>query len=161
MIIREATERDYNAVWNVFEAVIQQGETYAYEVVSQTDLSSLWFAPGMKTYVAVESNQVLGTYILKPNQPGRGNHIANASYLVKAASRGKGIGDTLCKHSIQTARELGYEGIQFNLVVSSNTAAVALWERNGFQILGTIPRGFRHKKLGLIDAHIMYLDLSS
>lgn len=159
MIIRNATEGDNEAVWNIFATVIQQGETYAYEVVRKTDLPSLWFAPGMKTYVAVESDQVLGTYILKPNHPGRGSHIANASYLVKEASRGNGIGDTLCKHSIQTATQLGYEGIQFNLVVSSNTAAVALWERNGFQLLGTIPRGFRHKKLGLVDAHIMYLDL--
>lgn len=161
MIIRKATKEDYEAVWSIFDSVIQQGETYAYEAVSKTDLHSLWFAPGMKTYVAVESDKVLGTYILKPNHAGRGSHIANASYLVKEASRGKGIGDALCKHSTQTARELGYGGIQFNLVVSSNTSAVALWKRNGFQILGTIPKAFRHKKLGLIDAYIMYLDLKS
>jgi len=161
MIIRKAKEGDYETVWNILETVIQQGETYAYEALSKTDLPSLWFAPSMKTYVAVETDQVLGTYILKPNLPGRGSHIANASYLVTEASRGNGIGDALCKHSIQTARELGYEGIQFNLVVSSNTSAVALWERNGFQIIGTIPKGFRHRKLGLINAYIMYLDLKA
>ena len=159
MIIREAIPTDEEGIWEIFEPIIHQGETYAYEVAEMDDLSFLWFDSSMHTYVAIEGKRIIGTYILKPNQPGRGSHVANASYLVRDAVQGKGIGDALCKHSIQLARELGYEGIQFNLVVSSNNRAVRLWERNGFEVIGTIPKGFRHKKLGLVDAYIMFLDL--
>lgn len=118
-----------------------------------------WFADYMKTYVAEESGTVHGTYILKPNQIGLGNHIANCSYMVSLKMRGKGIGKMLCEHSLKTAKTSGFKGIQFNIVVSTNKGALALWKKFGFSIIGTTPKGFRHSLLGFVDTHIMYKSL--
>ena len=98
----------------------------------------------------------MGTYVIKPNQIGLGNHVANCGYMVKSGSRGKGFGSRLCAHSIQFAKESGYVAIQFNTVVSSNEIAVNLWKKHGFSIIGTTPNGFRHPRLGLVDTYIMY-----
>jgi hypothetical protein len=31
-----------------------------------------------------------------------------------------------------------------------------LWKKLGFSIVGTLPKAFRHKRLGYIDAYVMY-----
>lgn len=115
----------------------------------------------MNTFVAVEKDEILGTYIIKPNQIDLGSHIANCSYMVSPKDQGRGIGKLLCEHSINFAKEKGYLGIQFNIVVSTNTAAVKLWQQFGFEIIGTTPRGFRHKDLGFVDTYIMFKDLQT
>ena len=161
MIIRAAESSDFEGVWGIFNEVIHAGDTYVFdETTNKEAFANLWFAPNLKTYVAVDSNTLLGTYIIKPNQPGRGSHIANCSYMVKNSFQNKGIGDALCRHSIETGKSLGYTGIQFNVVVSSNTRAIKLWEKNGFQIIGTTPKGFQHKTLGLVDTHMMFKSLT-
>lgn len=71
----------------------------------------------------------------------------------------QGKGKKLCEHSLLRAKEKGFEGIQFNIVVSTNKGAVALWEKYDFNIIGTTPNGFRHSKLGLVDTYIMYKSL--
>ena len=88
-----------------------------------------------------------------------GNHIANCSYMVSQNAQGKGIGKKLCEHSIQFAKESGYKGIQFNIVVSTNKGAIELWKKYGFEIIGTTSKGFRHSKLGFVDTYIMYKSL--
>ncbi len=97
-----------------------------------------------------------GTYLLRPNQPGMGNHVANASFMVDPDRAGRGIGRALVEHCLVEARALGYLAMQFNLVVATNLHAIALWESVGFRIVGTLPRAFRHRELGFVDAHIMY-----
>ena len=160
MIIREATPDDHADVWNICKRIIDQGETYVFdEKLTKDEFVQLWFGPARKAFVATVNGVLVGTYVVKPNQPGRGSHIANGSYLVKEDHQGMGIGDALCKHSIQQARQMKYVGLQFNIVVSSNDAAIRLWKRNGFKIIGTTPNGFRHKTLGLVDTHIMFLAL--
>jgi ribosomal protein S18 acetylase RimI-like enzyme len=79
--------------------------------------------------------------------------------MVNPNFQGKGAGKILCEHSIKFAKEKGYLGIQFNIVISTNTIAVELWKKFGFEIIGTTPKGFRHKKLGLVDTYIMFKDL--
>ena len=81
--------------------------------------------------------------------------------MVNPSFHGRGTGKLLCEHSIRFAREKGYLGIQFNIVVSTNTAAVKLWQKFGFNIIGTTPKGFRHQELGLVDTHIMFKDLQA
>ncbi|CAN5432365.1 GNAT family N-acetyltransferase [soil metagenome] len=160
MTIREATINDYEQVWDIFSAVITKGDTYTFDPATpKSELAAYWFAPYMKTFVMEDGENILGTYVLKPNQPGLGSHIANGAYMVHPAARGKGIGKLLCGHSIETARQLGYKAMQFNIVISTNTVAVALWQKFGFQIIGTIPNGFRHLQLGFVDAYIMYKEL--
>ncbi|MCU0392050.1 MAG: GNAT family N-acetyltransferase, partial [Thermoflexibacter sp.] len=108
---------------------------------------------------AIYNEQVVGTYFIKPNHIDLGNHIANCGYMVHPRHHGKGIGRSLCEHSIAFAKEKNYVGIQFNIVVSTNTVAVRLWQKCGFQIIGTTPKGFRHQTLGLVDTYIMYKSL--
>lgn len=162
MQVRRANiETDLDGVWDIFKAVIVSGDTYVFH--SDTPKDSLymhWFADGMDTFVAVDNDDIVGTYIIKPNQIARGNHIANCSYMVSPKHHGRGIGTLLCEHSIAFARKQGFLGIQFNLVVSTNTVAVNLWQKFGFEIIGTTPGGFRHKTLGFVDSYIMYKDLT-
>ena len=160
MTIREASANDLDAIWEIFEKFVNDGDTFAFAPgTSKEAFSNLWFAPAMKTFVAEESDHITGSYFIKPNQPGLGAHIANCGYIVHPAARGKGIGGKMCEHSLEIAKELGYRGMQFNIVVSTNTKAVALWQKLGFRIIGTIPGGFRHARLGYVDAYIMFMEI--
>ncbi len=162
MNIRIADEqKDYNKIWDIFSNVISTGDTYVFDPQTPKEaLHKNWFADYMDTFVAVDDNEeVLGTYIIKPNQIDLGNHIANCSYMVNPKHQGQGVGKKLCEHSIKFANDKGYLGIQFNIVVSTNTNAVELWKKYGFKIIGTTPKGFRHKKIGFVDTYIMFKDL--
>lgn len=164
MIIRKAIpEMDQDKVWEIFRQVISTGDTYVfYPDTPKKDLEKHWFTNHMDTFVVENGRgEICGTYIIKPNRMDLGDHIANCSYMVNPEFQGRGIGKLLCEHSIQFAREKGFLGIQFNLVVSTNQAAVGLWQKFGFSIIGTTPKGFRHKKLGLVDTYIMFKDLQN
>ena len=154
-------QQDYDKVWDIFSNVIRTGDTYVFDPdTPKESLSRNWFADYMDTFVAVDDNgEILGTYFIKPNQIDLGNHIANCGYMVNPKYQGRGIGKLLCEHSIAFAKDKGYLGIQFNIVVSTNAIAVALWKKLGFEIIGTTPNGFRHKSLGFVDTYIMFKDL--
>lgn len=158
--IREATEADWPAVWAMFQHVAAVGEAFAYDAsTSESAARALWFEPPSSPFVAEDGSRVIGTYYLRPNQPGRGSHIANAGYMVADDARGRGIASARCAHSIATARRLGFTAMQFNFVVATNIAAVRVWEKYGFTVVGRVPRAFRHATLGLIDALIMHRDV--
>ena len=110
--------------------------------------------------MAVDGNGiVVGSYYLRPNTLCLGAHVANAGYVVAEPCRRQGIGSRLCQHSLQAARQLGFRAMQFNLVVCTNTAGLRCWERNGFQVVGTLPGAFRHQRLGYVDALVMVQSL--
>ncbi len=158
--IRRAKSEDTEASWSIFQVVIQTGDTYVYPPDTPREaLDKVWLAKTMYTYVAQIEDQILGTYIIKANFPGLGSHVANASYMVASAAHGRGIGTAMGLHSLEEARRLGFRAMQFNLVVSSNSAAVHLWQKIGFSIIGTIPEAFDHQQLGLVDAYVMYRSL--
>lgn len=160
MTIRKATKFDYDEVWDIFSAVIKTGDTYVFHPdTPKSELQKYWFADYMTTFVAEEGDQILGTYIIKPNQVGLGDHIANCSYMVNPNAQGRGVGKELCEHSLQFAGAQGYKAIQFNIVVSTNHGAVGLWKKYGFEIVGTTPNGFRHAERGFVDTYIMYKEL--
>lgn len=161
LTIRRATESDWDAIWPIFHAVVREGDTYSYDPETTKEQGrALWFAPQAATYVACLEDQVVGTYFLKPNQPGLGSHVANAGYMVAPGEAGRGVGRAMCEHSLEEARRAGFLAMQFNFVVSTNERAVALWQKMGFQIAGTLPGAFRHQKLGLVDAYVMHRFLS-
>jgi len=155
--IRKAEDADFDAIWRIFREVVRRGDTYTYDPETTKEQAySIWMSGGHTTYVACVDDQVVGTYILKPNQPGLGSHVANAGYMVGIDGRGKGVGRAMCEHSLEEARRMGFRAMQFNMVVSTNESAVGLWKKLGFSIVGTLPQAYRHRELGLVDAYVMH-----
>lgn len=158
--IRRATADDWPAIWRIFSAVVGAGDTYTFAPdTSEAEARRLGIGDGYITCVAEREGDIVGTYLVKPNQPGLGAHVANAGYMVRPDAFGGGIGAALCEHSLAEARAAGYRAMQFNAVVSTNTRAVALWQRFGFRVIGTVPEGFRHARLGYVDLFIMFREL--
>lgn len=157
LVIRRAEEADFDGIWEIFHAVVAQGDTYAYDpATTKEQARAIWMAPGISTYVALLDGEVAGTYVLRANQPGLGSHVSNCGYMVHPRHGGRGLGRALCEHSLEEARRMGFLAMQFNAVVSTNERAVALWKKMGFAIVGTVPKAFRHRELGLVDLHIMH-----
>ena len=157
LTIREATDRDQDAIWEIFRATIAPGDAFVYDPnTPREEAMAYWFANGTRTYVAEENGKVVGSYILRANRPGLGNHVANAGFMVDPAARGSGIGRTMGEHALSEARRLGYRAMQFNFVISTNESAVHLWQQLGFRIVGTLPGAFRHAEKGFVDAYVMF-----
>jgi L-amino acid N-acyltransferase YncA len=157
LTIREARESDHDAIWSIFSGIVSRGDTYPFAPDTGTgEALDLWLNKPTATYVAELEGAVVGTYYIKPNQPELGAHVCNCGYMVSEAVRGQGIGAAMCQHSQDEARRLGFLAMQFNLVVSTNERAVRLWKGLGFEIVGTLPRAFQHRSLGLVDAYVMY-----
>lgn len=157
MNIREATREDFEQIWPIFEEIARAGETYAYpRDITQEQGLKIWIDAPRKTYVFEEDGQILGTYFIKINQSGPGAHVCNCGYMVSQAARGRGIATTMCEHSQDMARELGYRAVQFNFVASSNEGAVRLWNKLGFVTVGRLPKAFDHPSKGYVDALVMY-----
>ncbi len=155
--IRKATAADWETIWPIFQDVVAESDTYVYAPdTSKEQAHLLWMPAGVSTYVAQEHGEIVGTYLLKPNQPGLGAHICNAAFMVKPGCSGRGVGRAMGLHALAEAKAAGYTAMQFNFVVSSNARAVALWESLGFSIIGTIPKAFRHRELGLVNAYVMH-----
>lgn len=147
-------------MWHIFSPILTEGTTYAPdERTEESDFLRDWFGRGGEQWMADTERGVVGAYTLRPNQPGRGSHIATASYGVDGLARGLGVGRALGEHSVERARAGGYAAIQFNFVVSTNTAAVRLWKDLGFEVAATLPGAFRHAHLGPVDAYVMWLEL--
>ncbi len=152
---------DWPSAWKLIEPVFRSGETYPYSPdISEEEARKVWIDLPAATYIAKNGEgAILGTYYIKPNQPGSGSHVCNCGYIVGQAARGKGVATTMCEHSQKEAVQLGFRAMQFNLVVSTNTGAVRLWQKLGFEIVGTLPGAFNHPGLGFVDAFIMYKQL--
>jgi ribosomal protein S18 acetylase RimI-like enzyme len=157
LVIREIGAGEFPGIWPLFQSVIATSETYSYPPdMRLEDAQALWTTTPSRTFLAQRDGRVLGCYLLKPNQPGLGDHVANAGYMVSADARGQGIASAMCEHSMDEARRAGFAAMQFNFVVASNEIAVKLWQRHGFAIVGTVPRAFRHATLGPTDIYIMH-----
>jgi ribosomal protein S18 acetylase RimI-like enzyme len=157
MIIREATDSDFDSFWPMVREVVRKGDTYAIPAdIDKDGMYKVWMQAPLKTYVAVDGDTILGTYKLRTNAAGPGEHVANAGYIVSPEARGRGVASALCRHSEDVARELGYKAMQFNMVVSTNEGAVRLWQKLGYEIVGTLPKAFKHPKQGYVDAFVMY-----
>jgi GNAT superfamily N-acetyltransferase len=109
--------------------------------------------------VLEEGGVTIGTYVLKPNQPALGSHVANAGFMVSPHARGRGAGRRMGEHSLAEARRLGFRAMQFNFVVSTNESALQLWKSLGFKAIGTLPGAFKHATRGYVDAYVMFQSL--
>ncbi len=168
MRIYAATEADRDAIWEIFHEVIAAEETYPINPeISRNDALAYWFQSGARAYVAAErlgsggkqEKRIVGAYTVHPNQAGGGAHVANAAFIVAKEARGRGIGRALGEHCLNEARRLGFRAMQFNFVISTNEAAVKLWQDLGMKIVGTSPGAFRHPEKGYVDVYVMFRSL--
>lgn len=181
MRIRTATEADWPGILPFFQAIVEAGETYALPTgMSSDEARAAWFAPGHVVVVAVDegargadvddgaegaegaaagttgADVVLGSAHYGPNRPGRGSHVATASFMVAPEAAGRGVGRTLGEYVVSAARAAGFHSMQFNAVVETNVRAVALWHSLGFETLTTVPEAFDHPEHGLVGLEVMY-----
>ncbi len=155
--IRRVINDDFDQIWEVIKQVISTGDTYVFAPDSSREkMLDYWFGADKHTFVATINGQVVGTFFIKDNQPDLGSHVANASFMTLHTATRQGIGTAMGKFSLNEAKRLGYKTMQFNLVVKSNTRAVGLWEKLGFEIVGEIPNAFNHQQNGLTNAYIMW-----
>jgi L-amino acid N-acyltransferase YncA len=158
MTIRIADDHDWPRIWPFFAEIVAAGETYAYpEGLTTAEARSVWMEePPWQIVVAVRGDTVAGSAKMGPNRPGRGSHVATASFMVDPAQQGRGVGRELGSYAIEWARHAGYRSMQFNAVVETNTAAVQLWQALGFEILATVPEAFESRSRGFVGLHVMY-----
>jgi GNAT superfamily N-acetyltransferase len=161
VLIREATATDWPAIWPFLRDIAAAGETYTLDRDIDPDFArEVWMLrPPNRTVVAVVDGVVVGSAKMNRNHMGPAAHIASASFMVDPGYSGRGIGRALGEYVVDWARTSGYRAMQFNAVVETNTRAVALWKSLGFEIIGTLPEGFRHPVHGYVGLHIMHLKL--
>lgn len=159
--IRKYEQSDVPAMIQIWNQVVEEGIAFPQEECLTEDSGRAFFAGQSHCGVAEDEStgEILGLYILHPNNVGRCGHICNASYAVASASRGLHIGEKLVRDCIMQARNIGYRILQFNAVVKTNVHARHLYERIGFQQLGTIPKGFRQKDGRYEDICPYYIEI--
>ena len=161
LTIRPFKSEDWPAVWSILKSVIEGGDAFSFSPSSGEDeIYTAWVQVPQATYIAESAaGTVVGTYYIKPNQPGLGSHVCNCGYAAAREARNGGIAGRLCEHSQSEALRLEYRAMQFNFVVVTNTGAVRLWQKLGFSIVGTLPEIFRHLRLGYVNAYVMHKHL--
>ena len=161
--IRLFDKNDWPAVWQIIEPVFRAGETYPFSTeISEEEAYTAWIDNPSSTYIAEdEDNNIVGTYYIKSNQSSLGAHVCNCGYIVGENARGKGVATIMCEHSQREAISQGFRAMQYNLVVSTNEKAFHLWQKLGFDLIGTLPGAFRHKRYGFVDAYVMCKQLAT
>lgn len=161
VIVRPATPVDRDAIWSILKPVYRAGETYCIpRDITRDEALADWFAAPFTVFVAELDGRILGTSHVGANRPAGGAHVANASFATDPAARGRGVATALVRHAKAWARRMGFRAMQFNFVVATNQDAVHLWQKAGFAIVARLPGAFSHPRLGLVDALVMFQDLT-
>ncbi len=157
MLVRPLEDADWVRFLPILRGVVSAGETYAYpEDLTSAQARELWAESplGSPSWPSLTTARCSGRR--SPNRPSRGSHVATASFMVAPEARGMGVGPALAEWVITWAREHGYAAMQFNAVVETNTAAVALWRDLGFEVIGTVPRAFDSASHGHVGLHVRH-----
>lgn len=149
-----------HALYEIFRDVVDSGSQFPYECSSFAEFQKHFFSLQSKVYVCLSSSgEVIGGFYIKSNYTGRSSHIANAAYMIKDTYRGKGIGSLIVKASLHLAKELGFKAMQFNMVLSENSVATKLYQKLGFETIGTIPNAIRKPDESYQAGYIMHRSL--
>ena len=158
--IREAVTRDHDELWAILKPVIRAGDVYALpEDMDREAVLAYWLALGNSVFVAEKDGTVVGSYYLRANQRGGGAHVCNCGYVTADWATGLGVAQAMCEHSLEFGKARGFRAMQFNFVVSTNAAAMHLWMKLGFVVVGRLPGAFLHPELGYVDALVMWREL--
>lgn len=159
MLIRKFEKSDIPDMISIWNEIVFEGNAFPQEETLDEVTGYAFFSSQTYTAVAEDEGNIVGLYILHPNNIGRCGHICNASYAVSSAQRGKHIGEQLVLDCMKKGKAFGYRVLQFNAVVADNVHARHLYERIGFHQLGTIPNGFRFKNGEYTDICPYYIEL--
>lgn len=161
IIINKYNKNNVSDAVSIWNSIVEDGKAFPQLEMLNEETGDAFFTQQSYTGIAfnADTNEIVGLYILHPNNVGRCSHICNASYAVKTEARGNHIGEALVKHCMKTAREMGFGILQFNAVVKTNTPALALYKKLGFTQLGVIPNGFLMKDGGYEDIIPHYITL--
>ncbi len=160
MLIRPADPGDRPAIWSIIGPIIRAGESYTLDPdLTEEAALACWMGPDRDTFVAEENGLLVGTYYIRANQSGGGNHVCNCGYMTAASASGRGVARRMHDHSLEYARSRGFRAMQFNFVIASNERAVRLWTSLGFEVVGRLPEAFRHPQLGYVDALVLHRTL--
>jgi DNA-binding MarR family transcriptional regulator/ribosomal protein S18 acetylase RimI-like enzyme len=156
-------QRDERELYEIFREVVDAGNQFPYASNSIEEFHLRFFAPTSQVFVCktAANQEIVGGFYLKSNFPGRSEHIANAAYMLKSSYRGQGIGALLVKASLEIAKELGFQAMQFNMVLSQNGVANKLYQKLGFKRAGTIPRAIRNPDGSYQEGYILYRELNN
>jgi ribosomal protein S18 acetylase RimI-like enzyme len=158
--IRLSRLDDRDEIWSILEPVLRAGETYTLpRDISRAGALAYWHRDDHEVFVAADAGRILGTYFLRANQSGGGDHVANCGYVTSQGAQGRGVARAMLEHSLARARARGFLAMQFNFVVSTNLRAVKTWQAYGFEIVGRLPSAFKHPDQGFVDALVMYKHL--
>ena len=148
--IRPASPADQDAIWAMLKPVFRAGDTYAVDPdISRDDALAYWYA----AHPFITDG---GTYYIRPNQKGGGDHVCNAGFVTAQDAIGKGVARKMLADALTQAKSLGFEAMQFNFVLANNKRAVDIWLRAGFVEIGRIPHAFRHPRDSYVDALILH-----
>lgn len=157
LTIREMKADEFSLIWPIFEPIIREGKSYSYAPdLSFEQSREIWCAPEKTPFVALDAERAVGTFYLRANQLGLGDHIANGGFMVAPGQCGKGYGTAMGEAMVKEAKQRGYHGMQFNFIVQDNEPSLRIWKKLGFTVVGTVPDAFRHSEKGLMPVHIMY-----
>ena len=155
--ISKAFKAEFPSALPFIKKIIAAGDTYALEKnMPDKEVEDYFFREGNHIYKAVLGDEIVGIYYLRPNQSGGGSHVSNAGFMVSEKARGKGVARAMAEHAINTARELKFQAMQFNFVVSTNQVAVKLWQSLEFKIVGTVPKAFELPNSDKADVFVMH-----
>ena len=158
--IRRSRLKDKDEIWKIIQEVIATGHTNSFSPnTSKENILPYWFGKNKHTYVITSNEKIIGTFLIKSNQPELGSHIANVSYMIDKSKFINEIGQIVGEFSIEEAKSLGYEAIQLNLVLKNNEKVINIWKKIGFKVIGKIPQAFNYREIKLVDAYIMYKKL--
>lgn len=161
IMTRQYTEADVLHMMTIWNDIVEEGMAFPQEEPLTIEEARAFFAEQSYAGVAEENGEILGLYIVHPNNVGRCGHIANASYGVASGQRGKRIGEKMVVDSLEIAGSLGFRIMQFNAVVTTNKGAIHLYKKLGFTPLGVIPNGFKQKDGRYVDMVAFYIEIDS
>lgn len=157
---RLASPADEEALWTLLEPVFRRGGTYVFATETPKEaLLAYWMGTDKVTFLVEQEGCLVGTFYLKANQEGLGDHICNAGFVVAQDAEGQGIGTWMGLHALEEAKDRGFLAMQFNFVIQTNQRALSLWTKLGFNVIGEIPESYRHPQMGLVSALILYKKL--
>ena len=127
--------------------------------IGRDEALAYWLSPAHEVFVADADGEVLGTYYVRANQAGGGDHVANCGFVTASSAQGRGVARRMLEHSLVHAKNRGFRAMQFNFVISTNERAVRTWQRYGFAIVGRLPLAYNHPTRGFVDALVMHKTL--